>query len=92
MLDDFTCYVELVQDNIFACKFKEANKIFMEKLDILALLASQVPESALAEYNNIMLEIFSAQQKNDYLLIADLLEYKMKVFARKHLSASLQEV
>ncbi len=89
ILKKLLSYIENLQDLIFACDFKEADKLFLEKIYLLEDVVSKIPLTDLTYFNEIMLEVFSAKQKQDYLLIADLFEYKLKPFLFKIKSLSL---
>jgi hypothetical protein len=70
--------LDLAQDDIFAGRFKQAGERFLEVIDGLSALAAQMPPDGLPEFNKVAAALFDAQQKGDYLLLADLLEYKLK--------------
>lgn len=80
MFDDFITYTDSIQNMIFNYMFKDASKLFLEKISLWEKVVHNIPQEKLETFNSIMLEIFSAQEKKDYLLLADLLEYRVKPF------------
>jgi hypothetical protein len=71
------------QDEIFAGRFKEADGKLLEVIEILPRLAGALAAKQLAEFNGVIMAVLSAQQKRDYLLLADLLEYKLRPVAKR---------
>ncbi|MDR3350002.1 MAG: hypothetical protein LBO03_10505 [Acidaminococcales bacterium] len=83
MTEKITGLLDEVQDEVFALQFKEADKKLLLLLEGLEPWASELRPDKLPEFNKIMLEVSAARQKADYLLLADLLEYKLRLFAEK---------
>ncbi|MDR2005986.1 MAG: hypothetical protein LBP78_01900 [Acidaminococcales bacterium] len=83
MTEEITGLLEDVQDEVFALRFKEADKKLLLLLEGLEPWAGGLRPDKLPEFNKIMLEVSAARQKADYLLLADLLEYKLRPFAEK---------
>ena len=80
MLKELLECFDRTQDDIFAGRFKQADEGVVEAIELLAVAAESIPPARLPDFNKIMLNIIDAREKNDYLLLADLLEYKLKPF------------
>ena len=73
-------WIDDTQDKIFSYHFNEAGQEMLTGIELLARVAADLPEKRLAEFNGIMTSAMAALQKYDYLLLADILEYKFKPF------------
>ena len=80
MREDFIEYLDDVQNMIFSHDFQNASKTFVDKMYLWEKVISTMTEENIMGFNNIMLEVFTAQQKEDFLLMADLFEYRVKPF------------
>lgn len=72
-----------IQEKIFRNQFKEVQADVVSGSELLANVASLLSEKDLKVYNEIILEILLSIQKSDLLLLADLLEFKLKPFLQK---------
>lgn len=79
-MEDFVCYIAEMQDLVFSYNFKKVDETFLDKIYLWENIVPEVPQDKLEEFNQIMLNVFSARQKHDYLLQADLFEYEVKPF------------
>jgi len=72
-----------IQEKIFRNQFKEVQADVISGSTLLADIASILSDKNLKVYNDIILEILLSVQKSDLLLLADLLEFKLKPFLQK---------
>jgi hypothetical protein len=82
MTEEIENMLDAAQDEIFALRFQEANKKLLELLELLAPWASELSPGKLPEFNKIMGEVLAARQKSDSLLLADLMEEKLRPFLK----------
>ena len=83
MAEEITSLLGEVQDEVFALRFKEADKKLLLLLAGLEPWAGGLTPDKLLNFNKIMTEVLAARQKSDYLLLADLLEYKLRLLVEK---------
>ena len=83
MAEEITGLLGEVQDEVFALRFKEADKKLLLLLAGLEPWAGGLTPDKLLNFNKIMTEVLAARQKSDYLLLADLLEYKLRLLVEK---------
>ena len=84
MLPQITDWVEKVQEAVFSCEFAVVGQEFSDGISLLAELANNLPKKELDIFNEIIAMALEAQQSQDYLLLADILEYKLKPLAKAH--------
>ena len=80
MLPRITNWVEKVQEAVFSYEFVAVGQEFSDGIGLLAELANNLTEKNLDIFNEIIAMALEAQQGQDYLLLADILEYKLKPF------------
>ncbi len=73
-------WIESTQNKIFAYQFKEAGQEVLSGVELFAGVAGGLPKGRIEEFNSLIAGLLSALQKNDYLLLADILEYNIKPF------------
>ena len=72
--------LDKAQNDIFTGRFKQADEEIMTAVNLLAAAANSLTPVRLPDFNKVMLAILEARQKNDYLLLADLFEFRLKPF------------
>lgn len=80
MKSPYTTYICHLFDTVAAFRLGmegEANENFTKLIDVLDKALQNAPVKNRAELSLILAEVFAAQQRQDYLNIADLLEYRL---------------
>lgn len=60
------------------------NSILDDLISLLTDISAEVPEQYLAGFNKVLQDILSAMQRNDAILLADLLEYRLPAFCSSY--------
>lgn len=81
-IEDIVVLIDCFQGKFFAGQFEDMNLAFMQLTDKIAqFLAESGPNTAEALLP-ILRQLVEAFGNQDYLLVADLLEYELKNFIR----------
>ncbi len=75
---DSIVWLEKVEEFIFDGKFNDASTHILLGLEDLAKVAKDFKQQDLTVFNKIMTELVEAFSKSDFLMFADLLEFKLK--------------
>ena len=73
-------HIEKFQKEIYDAKFNQAGETLVGLTEDIASVIACIPEKKVSEFNMIITNIFDAQQKQDFLLVSDLLEYRLQPF------------
>jgi len=55
----------------------QASESMIQVIDLLAETLPSMPEKTIIQLNQVLSEIFSAQQRSDFIWAADMLEYEL---------------
>lgn len=69
--------INKAEEQLFSYRIDEASSTFLAIVDQLQELLSQRPEAE-GQMLPVLEELLEAMQNKDYLLVADLLEYRLK--------------
>lgn len=83
MFCEFESYIDNIENLIFAHDFAAANQAFLGGVQLWENVIICLPADEIAKINDLMLKVFSAQQKGDFLLVADVFEFEVKPFIAK---------
>ena len=80
MKEEIIEWINSVQDKIYNYRFNESGQEVTEGLEKLFLYLTILPQERVLLLNDILTDILKAQELKDYLLLADLFEFKLKKF------------
>ena len=80
MFDIIDEHIEKFQKEIYDAKFNQAGETLITLTENIASVIEYIPEKKVNEFNMIITEVFEAQQRQDYLLVSDVLEFRLQPF------------
>lgn len=80
MIQKINNWIYNFQEKIFSSQFQDVQNDIVIGSEFLFEMAETLSEKELRSYNDIISNILDSLQKTDYLLLADLLEYRLKPF------------
>lgn len=64
----------------------EGSDALIRSIDQMVALLGALPETAVQTANQMLLELLAAQERKDFLLVADFLEFELAPLLRRHLA------